>query len=151
MYVNVGGPPTVRVGLLEIAYKKSAGDLGPDFLAQIRNQGGRPGGPQFLKVRRRREENFTHRSHLYHGDLQLWHQAGVALRVAGLQLGKLEFATLLSEMYLWVGRDVRHTQGETDGKCRGGCHLGTLKGLRKNLARFLRSIKKSRAGDGPIS
>ena len=75
----------------------------------------------------------------------------MALRVAGLQLGKLEFATLVSEMYLWVGRDVRHKQGETDGKCRGGCHLGTLKGLRKKLARFLRSIKKSRAGDGPIS
>ena len=47
---------TVRDGALENAYKKSAGDLGPDFLAQIRNQGGRPGGPQFLKMRRRRRK-----------------------------------------------------------------------------------------------
>ena len=36
---------TVRDGALEIAFKKSAGELGPDFLAEIRNRGGRFGGP----------------------------------------------------------------------------------------------------------
>jgi hypothetical protein len=45
---------TVRYFALEIAFKKSAGDLGPDFLGQIRNRGGRPRGPRFLKARRRR-------------------------------------------------------------------------------------------------
>ena len=50
---------TVRDGALEIAFKKSAGELGPDFLAEIRNRGGRfgedlrnQGAPQARKLLR---------------------------------------------------------------------------------------------------
>ena len=45
---------TVRDGALEIAFKKSAGELGPDFLAEIRNRGGRSWRTLEIKARRRR-------------------------------------------------------------------------------------------------
>ena len=41
---------TVRCFALEIAFKKSAGDLGLDSLGEIRNRGRRPAGPRFLKA-----------------------------------------------------------------------------------------------------
>ena len=60
---------TVRDGALGIAYKEFAGDLGPNSLVQIRNQGGRPAGPRFLKARRRRR-NFGPLSGLLRSKLE---------------------------------------------------------------------------------
>ena len=51
MLVEKSEKSTVRYGALGIAYKEFAGDLGPNSLAQIRNRGGRSGGPRFLRRR----------------------------------------------------------------------------------------------------